>query len=45
MFIASENTFNYSKLKEIAKRITYDLNKIIESNNHILAKVIVHIRY
>ncbi|KAF0766017.1 ribonucleoside-diphosphate reductase large subunit-like [Aphis craccivora] len=36
MFLTPENSFDFSKLKEIAKRVTYDLNKIIENNNAIL---------
>lgn len=36
MFLTSENIFDFSKLKETAKKITYDLNKIIENNNAIL---------
>lgn len=39
MFLKSENSFDFSKLKEIAKRVTYDLNKIIENNNAILDEV------
>lgn len=39
MFLTSENIFDFSKLKEIAKKITYDLNKIIENNNTILSEV------
>ena len=39
MFLTSENIFDFSKLKETAKKITYDLNKIIENNNAILNKV------
>lgn len=40
MFLTSENTYNYSKLKEITKKLTYDLNKIIEKNNDVLNEVI-----
>jgi len=39
MFLTSENIFDFSKLKETAKKITYDLNKIIENNNALLNKV------
>lgn len=39
MFLTSENSYDFSKLKEIAKRVTYDLNKIIENNNAILNEV------
>lgn len=39
MFLTSENTYDYSKLKEIANKLTYDLNKIIEKNNDILDEV------
>jgi len=39
MFLTSENIFDFSKLKETAKKITYDLNKIIENNNAILNEV------
>jgi len=39
MFLSSENIFDFSKLKETAKKITYDLNKIIDNNNAILNKV------
>jgi len=39
MFLTSENIFDFSKLKETAKKITYDLNKIIDNNNAILNKV------
>lgn len=39
MFLTSENTFDYSKLKEVTKKVTYDLNKIIENNNDLLNKV------
>jgi len=39
MFLTSENIFDFSKLKETAKKITYDLNKIIDNNNAILTKV------
>uniref|UniRef100_A0A2H8TQG2 Ribonucleoside-diphosphate reductase n=1 Tax=Melanaphis sacchari TaxID=742174 RepID=A0A2H8TQG2_9HEMI len=35
MFLTSENVFDFSKLKKIAKKVTYDLNKIIENNNTI----------
>ncbi|KAL4131081.1 hypothetical protein QTP88_008430 [Uroleucon formosanum] len=38
MFLTSENIFDFSKLKETAKKITYDLNKIIDNNNAILNK-------
>lgn len=41
MFLTSENTLNYFKLKEIVKIITYDLNKIIEKNNDIFNKVLL----
>lgn len=43
MFLTSENTLNYCKLKEIVKKLTYDLNKIIEKNNDILNKVLQYI--
>lgn len=39
MFLTSENIYNFSKLKEIVKKITYDLNKIIETNNDVLSEV------
>jgi len=39
MFLTSENNFDFYKLKEVAKKITYDLNKIIENNNAILNEV------
>jgi len=39
MFLTSENIFDFSKLKETAKKITYDLNKIIDNNNFIFTKV------
>lgn len=45
MFLTSENTLNYSKLKEVAKKITYDLNKIIEANNDLLDKVLYFFRF
>ncbi|XP_016663438.2 ribonucleoside-diphosphate reductase large subunit-like [Acyrthosiphon pisum] len=38
MFLTSENIFDFSKLKETAKKLTYDLNKIIDNNNVILNK-------
>ncbi|VVC41389.1 Hypothetical protein CINCED_3A018007 [Cinara cedri] len=38
MFLTTQNTFNYSKLKEVVKKVTYDLNKIIQNNNDILSK-------
>jgi len=41
MFLTSENTFDYFKLKEVAKKMTYDLNKIIEKNSDILNKVLL----
>lgn len=41
MFLTSENTFDYFKLKEVSKKMTYDLNKIIEKNNDILNKVLL----
>lgn len=40
MFLTSENTYNYSKLKEVTKKLTYDLNKIIEKNNDVLNEVL-----
>lgn len=40
MFLISKNTYNYSKLKEITKKLTYDLNKIIEKNNDVLNEVL-----
>lgn len=39
MFLTSENIFDYSKLKKVAKKVTYDLNKIIQNNSDILSKV------
>jgi len=39
MFLTSENIFDFSKLKETAKKLTYDLNKIINNNNAIPNKV------
>jgi hypothetical protein len=39
MFLTSENNFDFYKLKGVAKKITYDLNKIIENNNAILNEV------
>jgi len=39
MFLTSENNYNYLKLKEVAKKLTYDLNKIIEKNDDILNEV------
>lgn len=39
MFLTSENIFDFFKLKETAKKITYDLNKIIDNNNVIFTKV------
>jgi len=38
MFLTSDNNFDFFKLKETAKKLTYDLNKIID-NNAILNKV------
>lgn len=42
-FLSSDNTFNYTKLKEVAKKMTYDLNKIIEENKDILSEVLYNI--
>lgn len=39
MFLTSGNTYNFSKLKETVKKLTYDLNKIIESNNEVFCEV------
>lgn len=41
MFLTSENTYDYFKLKETAKTLTYDLNKIIDKNNDIYNKVLL----
>jgi len=45
MFLTPENNYNYLKLKEIAKKLTYDLNKIIEKNDDIFNKVLYTIPF
>lgn len=45
MFLKSENALNYSKLKEVAKKVTFDLNKIIEANNNDILDTVLYILF
>lgn len=40
MFLTSEKSFDYSKLKAVAKKVTYDLNKINDINSDTLNEVL-----
>lgn len=38
-FLTSENTYDFYKLKYVAKKVSYDLNQIIENNGKLINEV------